>query len=197
MSGIRPLSELVEYHVVHPNQDCRGWDVVDESGRLLGRVAELMVDLDRERVCALRMADGVSVDVENVSLLDGSVVVDDVVGLPGGLRPSGDGFVDLRDRRPTHVPIAPIPEGRTFTSFEDELRRHHVMHLADAGPFDEFLDAYRHGFYLGRGYHYRGRTWEMAADEVRQDWEARYPDTPWEAVRSAVQGAWDLVRGAG
>lgn len=99
--------------------------------------------------------------------------------------------------RVTVVPTESIAEGRTFASFDDEMRRHHLTHYAAALPFAEYVDAYRHGYYLGRGHRYRGRSWEAAEADVRADWEARFPDVPWERVGVAVQGAWDLVRGAG
>ena len=85
--NIVKLSDATDYHVVYPEQDCRGWSVVDGLGRARGVVAELLVDTDAERVTSLRLATGEDVPVESVVLRDKTVVVydDDSTNAPGAL----------------------------------------------------------------------------------------------------------------
>lgn len=72
-----PLTDSEEFHVHDPRQDCRGWPVTTTEGRDLGRVEELLVDPDRDRVAMLRLIGGYLVPVESVALRDNVVVVRD------------------------------------------------------------------------------------------------------------------------
>jgi sporulation protein YlmC with PRC-barrel domain len=186
--AIKPLSEESEYHVVHPNQDCRGWPVVDEGGRPVGKVQELIIDTERDRVAALRLADGAEVPVERVTLLDGSVVLDDEALAPAVAR---------RSERWSELHVQRRKAPRSFASFEDELRRHHLMVAADSGlSFEDMLPHYRHGYELASGDRYVGRPWDAVAGEVRTEWEPVHPGSPWPRVEAAVKGAWDHYRGS-
>lgn len=75
-----PLAELDDYQLVHENQDVRGWPVEDEAGRALGKVAEMIVDTEEERVTLLRLDTGRELPVADVSLLDHRVLL----GRPAG-----------------------------------------------------------------------------------------------------------------
>lgn len=44
------LGELDDYKVAKEDPDVRGWRIVDSSNRELGRVEELIVDVDKEKV---------------------------------------------------------------------------------------------------------------------------------------------------
>ena len=44
------LGELDDYRVAKEDPDVRGWKIVDRDNRELGRVEELIVDVDREKV---------------------------------------------------------------------------------------------------------------------------------------------------
>lgn len=187
--AIKPLSEESEYHVVHPNQDCRGWPVVDEGGGVVGRVQELIIDTERDRVASLRLEDGVLVAVERVTLLDGSVVLEDEALPPPA--PS------RRSARWSELPVQRRAPRRSFASFEDELRRHHLMVAADSGlSYEDMVPAYHHGYELASGERYLGRPWDAVADEVRAEWELRHPGTNWARSGVAIQGAWDHYRGS-
>jgi sporulation protein YlmC with PRC-barrel domain len=193
--AIMPLTEESEFHVVHPNQDCRGWPVVDEGGRIVGRVQELMIDTERDRVTALRLEDGTHVAVERVALLDGSVVLEDLV-VPVTAT-TLDPAAPRRTERWSELPVQRRKIPRGFTSFEDELRRHHLTVAADSGlTYEDMLPAYRHGYDLASGDRYLGRSWDGVATEVRAEWEARHPTPPWERAGVAIQGAWDRYRGS-
>lgn len=73
---IMALSESAEYHVVNKSQDCRGWPVLDQDGTDLGRVEELMIDTDRNRVYTLRLDSGAIIPVDCVDLHDGRVLIE-------------------------------------------------------------------------------------------------------------------------
>ncbi len=85
--SIVKLSDATEYHVVYPEQDCRGWNMVDGLGRARGVVADLLIDTVAERVTALRLATGEDVPVESVILRNKTVVVYDteIADAPGAL----------------------------------------------------------------------------------------------------------------
>jgi len=51
--ALKSLSELDDYQLANKDQDCRGWDVVNASGIQIGKVRELLVDTESERVTAL------------------------------------------------------------------------------------------------------------------------------------------------
>ncbi len=78
---ILALTDDGEYSVVHPDQDCRGWLTVDEAGRALGRVQDLMIDTELDRVDSLRLSDGSIVAVEQVRLGAGVVHVGEARGV--------------------------------------------------------------------------------------------------------------------
>ena len=50
---VRPLAELPMLRLADPARDVRGWEVRGEDGRRLGRVADLLVDVDRLRADTL------------------------------------------------------------------------------------------------------------------------------------------------
>ncbi len=54
----RPLSQLDNWELVHPDQDLRGRRLLDAEGRPLGTVTEMIVDTDEERVDAIVLDDG-------------------------------------------------------------------------------------------------------------------------------------------
>lgn len=71
--AIRPLKELDDFKLVHSDQDCRGWPVVDAAGNQIGRVGEMLVDTDAERVTSLVLDGGEVLPVGSVSLRDRTV----------------------------------------------------------------------------------------------------------------------------
>lgn len=78
---ILALTDDGDYHVVHPDQDCRGWLAVDAAGQPLGRVKDLMIDTEHDRVDSLRLDDGSNVAVEKVRLGTGVVHVGEARGV--------------------------------------------------------------------------------------------------------------------
>lgn len=70
-----PLSEQDDYDLVNSEQDCRGWLVHDGSGTAIGRVREMIVDTEHERVSHLILEDGAEIPARQVSLTNNTVVV--------------------------------------------------------------------------------------------------------------------------
>ncbi len=62
--------------------------------------------------------------------------------------------------------------------------------------FDDFESAYRAGF-LGYD-RYRGRSFEQAEPDLRNDWERTKGETrlTWERVKEAAKAAWHRVENA-
>lgn len=71
--AIRPLKELDDCKLVDSDQDCRGWPVVDAAGNQIGKVSEMLVDTDAERVTALLLDGGDVLPVGSVALRDRKV----------------------------------------------------------------------------------------------------------------------------
>lgn len=69
------LSPTCGFHLLDAAQDCRGWNVFDDDGNLLGRVEALLVDVDGARVAALRLDSSAVLAVEHVTLMRGVVVL--------------------------------------------------------------------------------------------------------------------------
>lgn len=72
--AFKSLSELDDYKLSDSDQDCRGWDVVNASGTQIGKVREMLVDTERERVTALELDSGAQIPASEISLSDGRVV---------------------------------------------------------------------------------------------------------------------------
>jgi len=51
--------------------------------------------------------------------------------------------------------------------------------------------AYRYGHDLRSQPEYRGRSWTDVEPTVRQDWERRNPDKPWDRAREAIRETWE------
>jgi uncharacterized protein (TIGR02271 family) len=80
------LSRSEEWELENDSQDIRGWEVVDESGQSLGRVEDLIIDTDEERVTSLRLDSGREVPAS-------SVQIDESVVRLGSAQRLGDGTV--------------------------------------------------------------------------------------------------------
>ena len=68
--GLIPLSKMDDYELVDKDQDLRGWKVQDATGRTLGKVAEMLVDTDKERVTTLLLDNNAEYSIEDLELGD-------------------------------------------------------------------------------------------------------------------------------
>ena len=71
----RPLSELNDWELVDDDQDVRGRALLDEAGRPLGTVREMIVDTDEERVDAIVLDDGRELPAGAFRIRDGRPVL--------------------------------------------------------------------------------------------------------------------------
>jgi hypothetical protein len=51
--ALRPLAEVPALRLVHSHRDVRGWEIHGQDGRPLGRVVDLLVDVDALQAKAL------------------------------------------------------------------------------------------------------------------------------------------------
>jgi len=51
--------------------------------------------------------------------------------------------------------------------------------------------AYRYGYDMRRRPEYQNRSWTDVEPDVRQDWERRNPDKPWDRAREAIRETWE------
>ncbi len=68
--GLIQLSKMDEYELADQAQDLRGWKVQDASGKNLGKVAEMLVDTDKERVTTLLLDNNAEYSIEDFELGD-------------------------------------------------------------------------------------------------------------------------------
>ena len=64
---------------------------------------------------------------------------------------------------------------------------------ASGGSWEEAEPGYRYGYEMASDPRYRGRAWSDAEPELRRDWAARHPETPWDRASAAIRAAWDGV----
>ncbi len=69
------LSNLSDWHLVHPEQDIRGWTVQDNAGNIIGRVDELLVNTDSELVERIRLDNGDEIEARDIEIGDNVVHV--------------------------------------------------------------------------------------------------------------------------
>ena len=71
--GQRRLAGLDHWELEHKSQDLRGHDLLDANGQKIGKVDDMLVDLDAEEVYALRLHDGRLVNVDYIDIRDNGV----------------------------------------------------------------------------------------------------------------------------
>lgn len=69
------LESLGNYELEHSDQDLRGKTLYTNDGKELGRVDDMLVNKDRERVAALRLQDDRVIDIDHVDIRDGKPVL--------------------------------------------------------------------------------------------------------------------------
>ena len=95
------LESLDKYHLEHSDQDLRGKTLYTNDGEELGRVDDMLVNTDRERVAALRLDDDRVIDIDHVDIRDGKPVL--LVPHDRIPRPAPD--FDRNNITSKHIPI--------------------------------------------------------------------------------------------
>ena len=68
------LESLGDWELENDSQDIRGRTLIDEDGKELGVIADLLVDKEAERVAAIRLKDGTALGIERVDIRDNRVL---------------------------------------------------------------------------------------------------------------------------
>lgn len=68
------LEELDDYELVNEEQDIRGLPLVNEEGKQLGVIKDLLVSEDKDEIAAIRLDDGRVCAVAQLEIHDNSVV---------------------------------------------------------------------------------------------------------------------------
>jgi hypothetical protein len=123
---IAPLSELKDFQVAEGYRDIRGWRVDSADGKEVGKVRDLLVDLDgmRTRYLEVRLDSAIAASHGDRDVL-----------IPIGtarIAEKGDVVVvPLNSDRVTLLP--PYDHGMLTRSYESEVRRHFTLGEAAAG----------------------------------------------------------------
>jgi sporulation protein YlmC with PRC-barrel domain len=123
---IAPLSELKDFQVSEGYKDIRGWRVDSADGKEVGKVHDLLVDLDGMRTRYL--------DVRLHSSIASSHGDRDVLIPIGSARIANEGDVVIVPLTAERVSLLPVYDhGRLTRVYESELRRHFTLGEAAAG----------------------------------------------------------------
>jgi uncharacterized protein (TIGR02271 family) len=74
------LAGLEDWQLQDSRQDLRGHVLVNLGGHPVGKISDMLVNLDEERVVAVRLDNGEVVDIDQIDLRDGKVVLLDASG---------------------------------------------------------------------------------------------------------------------
>lgn len=85
-----------EYDLVNSGQDCMGWTVVDQAGNEIGKVTEMLIDVDREMVDSILVDNRKRIAAQDFALRDKQVVVRGIMH-DGKLEMSDAAQVDSAD----------------------------------------------------------------------------------------------------
>ena len=90
------------------------------------------------------------------------------------------------------------PSGTTGTArWEDVMPRYRTRwedHYGVQGArWEAYEPRYRFAWEMANRPEYGGRSWYSVQADLREAWEARHADTPWEQAADAVRDAWEHV----
>jgi hypothetical protein len=196
---IAPLSDLKDFQVSDGYKDIRGWRVDSADGREVGKVHDLLVDLDGMRTRYL--------DVRLHSAIAATHGDRDVLIPIGAARIADEGEVVVVPLTAERVSLLPVYDHGVLTrTYESELRRHFTLGEATAGTVaaattatvataDRVADKpvergfYDHEAYDDRGFFRSRKDKELAAAPVvpQRDihgdlHETRIPVSPEDSV---------------
>lgn len=83
-----------------------------------------------------------------------------------------------------------------FNSYDDRFHSHYNTYYINSGySYDQYVPAYRYGYYLATDDRYRDRDWNLLEPEARRYWETNEQGA-WEDFKDAVRHAWHEVKEA-
>ena len=95
------LASLDDWELEHEGQDLRGMTLVTPTGEEIAKIDDMLVNLEAERVAALRLDDDRVVDIDYVDIRDGKPVL----LVPGGRVPPAPNGFDRNNMTTEHIPV--------------------------------------------------------------------------------------------
>jgi hypothetical protein len=93
------------------------------------------------------------------------------------------------------TPSQPATPQPVTSRWEDEVPRYRASWDRRFGSQGERWEAdepyYRYAWEMRQNPRYHDQPWPTAEPSLRQDWEGRHPETPWERVADKVRDAWE------
>lgn len=80
--------------------------------------------------------------------------------------------------------------------YRSDFRRHWQERYATSGdPYETYEPAYEYGYRSASDDRWRGRNWPEVENDLRSDYERRYPGSAWERMKDSVRYGWEKVTG--
>lgn len=97
---------------------------------------------------------------------------------------------------------APTELDKYISGYADEWRMYESRFRQDfesrfrsaGGTWEDFQDIYRYGFNTAHHPSYSNARWEDVRDDLRRDFEVRYPENNWEKNEEMIRHAWEIGR---
>lgn len=209
------LSNLRDWHLVHPEQDIRGWTVQDTAGVIIGRVDDLLVDTDSELVERIRLDNGEEFPARDIEIGDkvihvrGADVLTDETTEPvvrtyretrvrrtaGTTAGAAAGMSAAGTPLTSATSGTPLTSTREYDTYATEFRRHYDTTYGSSGQgFNLYEPAYRFGFDAGTSDTFRGRSYGEIEPELRTEYESTHGAGSWDRIRGAVKHAFQQGR---
>lgn len=113
--GVSKLAGLDDWQLEDSDQDLRGKTLMTTDKREVGKVDDMLADLDQQRIVALRLTDGRVVNIDSVDIQDGCpVLMGDQAKMPPA--PAGVARGEITSE---HIPI--VEERMTVGKRQVEL----------------------------------------------------------------------------
>lgn len=122
----KPLSQLDDWEITDADLDLRGRMLLDQMGRPVGRIAEMVVDTDNERIDAIVLEEGTEYSTDDFHFVGKDVVL--VRSNEGRHGPIMDGSAVLPDEAATS------DEARVIDLRKEELEIH--KHAVETGQVE-------------------------------------------------------------
>lgn len=207
-----PLSELEDWHLVHPDQDIRGWSVQNASGAEIGRVEELLVNTDSELVESIRLDNGEEFSAADIEIGDGIVHARGEASLTEAttepvVRTYSNTRVRQRDiddtgatagMTDTGVPLTTATSGMPlmpagYDAYAGDFKSHFNTEYGNENWMD-YEPAYIYGYTAGSSGKYTGRDYAAIEPDLRTEYEREHGIGTWDRVKGAVRHAFHRGR---
>ncbi len=184
-----PLSDSSDWQLKFDEQDVRGFRALDADGHEVGRVGQMIVNTDEERVDAVVLEDGTEYPARDLSIGDGVVYLTAPVDEDAGA--SVTVFDDYG-----HVVRREEVGDLDANQYADAFRQHWQATYGTTGDaYDDYAPAYGYGYESARGDAYRDRDYDAAEADLERDYAQRYPGRPYSRDREAVRYGYGRARG--